>query len=142
MIRILSKVGSEGDFLTAKERIKSIVKECYAKLKERGYSLEELAFTVVLGKDLEEYDKTTPQHVKAMRLLSEEDRMNVGAGSVIRYVKVRREPGVKPVHLAVLEEVDTEKYVEHIQTTFEQVLDALDIDFNDIIGISRLEQWV
>ncbi len=142
MIRILSEVGSEGDFLTAKERIKSIVKECYAKLKGRGYRLDELAFTVVLGKDLEEYEKTTPQHVKAMRLLSEEDRERVGAGSVIRYVKVRREPGVKPVHLASLEEVDTEKYVEHIQTTFEQVIDALDIDFNEIIGISRLESFM
>ncbi|MEM3737426.1 MAG: DNA-directed DNA polymerase I [Candidatus Bathyarchaeia archaeon] len=142
MIRILSEVRSEEEFKTAKERIKGIVKECYIKLKSKGYGLDELAFTVVLGKNLEEYEKTTPQHIKAMRFLSGEDREKVGAGSVIRYVKVRKDPSVKPVHLASLDEVDTEKYVEHIQATFEQVLDALGIDFNEIIGISRLERWV
>ena len=61
----------------------------------------------------------------------------MGAGSVIRYVKVRRGPGVKLITHAKIDEIDTEKYVEHIQTTFEQVLDALGISFNEITGAPR-----
>ncbi len=103
--------------------------------------MEELAFTVVLGKDIEDYEKTTPQHVKALKRLSEEEREKIGAGSIIRYVKIRREPGVKLLALASLDEIDVEKYVEHIRTTFEQVLDALDISFDEIVGVSKLESF-
>lgn len=137
MIKILGEVKSEDDFDKAREKIKSIVKDCYVRLKNRQYSLEELAFTVVLGKDVEDYDKTTPQHVKALKLLPKKEKVDVGAGSVIRYVKVRREPGVKLITHARMDEVDVEKYVEHIQTTFEQVLDALGLSFNEITGMPR-----
>ena len=137
MIKILGEVKNKDDFDKAREKIKDIVKDCYVKLKNRQYSLEELAFTVVLGKDIEDYNKTTPQHVKALKLLPEKEKVDVGAGSVIRYVKVRREPGVKLITHAKVDEIDTEKYVEHIQTTFEQVLDALGISFNEITGAPR-----
>ena len=141
MVKILGEVKSEVEFMEAKEKIKKIVKECYTKLKNKEYSLEELAFTVVLGKDIEDYEKTTPQHVKALKRLSEEEREKIGAGSIIRYVKIRREPGVKLLALASLDEIDVEKYVEHIRTTFEQVLDALDISFDEIVGVSKLESF-
>jgi DNA polymerase I len=139
MVNILSQVETEDAFFNAKEKIKGIVKECYSRLKSKEYSLEDLAFTVVLGKSLEDYEKTTPQHVKALRELSKEDQEKIGAGSVVRYVKVRKDPWVKLLSQASLEEIDVNKYVEHIQTTFEQVLDALDISFEEIIGISKLE---
>jgi DNA polymerase I len=142
MINILSSVKTEKDFHQAKISIRDIVKECYTKLKNKQYSLEELAFTVVLGKGLDEYEKTTPQHVKALKFLSEDERSKISAGSLIRYVKIRKDPGVKLVELAEVDEIDIEKYVDHIQTTFEQVLDALDIDFNDIIGVSKLTFFI
>ena len=137
MVKILGEVKTKDDFVKARETIKDIVKDCYVKLKEKKYSLEELAFTVVLGKNIEDYDKTTPQHVKALKALPKEQRGDIGAGSVIRYVKVRREPGVKLISLASVDEIDTEKYIEHIQTTFEQVLDALGIGFNEITGMPK-----
>jgi DNA polymerase I len=74
--------------------------------------------------------------------LPEEEQQQVKAGSVIQYVKSRREPRVKLLAIASKDEVDVDKYVEHIQTTFEQVLDALDISFNEIIGVSKLESFI
>ena len=142
MIETLSEVKRENEFFAAHGRIREIVKGCYTKLKQHRYSLEELAFTVVMSKAISGYDKTTPQHVKALKTLSEEEQRRVGAGSVIQYVKTKREPGVKLAAAASPDEVDVNKYVEHIQTTFKQVLDALDISFNEIIGISKLESFI
>lgn len=142
MIGTLSEVKSENEFFEAKGRIKGIVKDCYTKLKRHEYSLEELAFTVVMSKAISSYDKTTPQHVKAVKVLPDEEQRRVGAGSVIQYVKTKREPGVKLAATASPDEIDVGKYVEHIQTTFKQVLDALDISFNEIIGISKLESFI
>ncbi|MFH1328657.1 MAG: DNA-directed DNA polymerase I [Candidatus Bathyarchaeota archaeon] len=142
LIQTLSEVKSEADFVSAKKRIKEIVRECYVNLKNKKFPLLELAFIMVLSKGLDEYNKTTPQHVKALERLSPEDTERIGAGSVISYVKIRREPGVKLVDRASIDEIDTAKYIEHIRTTFEQVLNALDIDFNDIIGIAKLDLFM
>ncbi|RLI34617.1 hypothetical protein DRO53_03150, partial [Candidatus Bathyarchaeota archaeon] len=106
-------------------------------LRKGGYPLEDLAFTVVLGKDIEEYEKTTPQHVKAVKSLPPELREKIGAGTVIRYVKIRREPGVKLLSQASPEEIDIQKYVEHIQSTFEPLLEALDMTFEDVLEVPR-----
>ena len=144
-IDILSTVESEEGFTEAREKIKVIVKECYERLKSRRYPLEDLAFTIVLGKDVEDYEKTTPQHVKAVKALSPEVREKIGAGSIVRFVKVRRDPGVKLLFQASLEEIDLDKYVEHIQSTFEPLLEALEIDFDEILGVpktSRLESFM
>ncbi|RLI29744.1 MAG: DNA-directed DNA polymerase I [Candidatus Hecatellales archaeon] len=136
-VSILSEVKSVEDFDKAKEQIKAIVKNCYENLRKGGYPLEDLAFTVVLGKDIEEYEKTTPQHVKAVKSLPPELREKIGAGTVIRYVKIRREPGVKLLSQASPEEIDIQKYVEHIQSTFEPLLEALDMTFEDVLEVPR-----
>jgi DNA polymerase I len=140
MIQILSEVRSFDEFNSARERIKRIVRECYLKLKNREYSLEELAFNVMMGKSPEGYTKTTPQHVKAARLLSQRG-IEIKPGDLIAFVKVTGELGVKPVQLASKNEIDTEKYLEYISSTFEQVLDALGIEFDELIGVRRLESF-
>ena len=56
-------------------------------------------------------------------------------------MKVRGKDGVRPVELASKEELDTDKYTEYLKSTFEQVLDAIGIDFDKIIGITRLDMW-
>lgn len=140
MIQILSEVRSYEEFNSARERIKRIVKECYTKLKNREYPLEELAFNVMMGKSPDGYTKTTPQHVKAARLLSQRG-IEVKPGDLIAFVKVTGELGVKPVQLASKNEIDTEKYLEYISSTFDQVLDALGIEFDELIGVRRLESF-
>ena len=142
MKETLAKVKSPADFEEAKKEIRKIVLDCYLKLKQRKWEkLEDLAFHVVLGETPKNYVKTTPQHVKAARLL-EERGMELKAGDLISFVKVVKEPHVKPVQLATSNEIDVDKYIGYLQSTFEQILDALGLDFNEIIGLTKLERFM
>ncbi|MDH5754457.1 MAG: hypothetical protein OEY95_04555, partial [Candidatus Bathyarchaeota archaeon] len=112
------------------------------RLKRREWeSLSELAFNVVLGEELEHYTKTTPQHVKAAKILKE-GGMELKAGDLISFVKVVKEPRVKPVELATKNEIDVDKYIAYLHSTFDQVLDALGLDFDEIIGLTKLERFL
>ncbi len=138
----LCQVKSPVDFEKAKKDICNIVCDCYAQLRRREWdSLDDLAFNVVLGESLDHYTKTTPQHVKAARILKERG-VDVKAGDVISFVKVTREPHVKPIELATRNEIDVDKYVAYLHSTFDQVLDALDLEFDEIIGLTKLERFM
>jgi len=140
MVQILGEVRSMEEFKEAKERIKHIVRECYLKLKNHEYSLEDLAFSVMISKPPEKYVKTTPQHVKAATLL-QRTGVEVKPGDLIAFVKVVGEPGVKPIQLASVAEIDSEKYLEYIKSTFDQVIDSLGVEFEDLIGVRKLEAF-
>ena len=46
--------------------------------------------------------------------------------------------GVKPVNLLKnINEIDTEKYLEAMEATFDQILSALDYNFKSILGKDR-----
>nr|MDO8099303.1 DNA-directed DNA polymerase I [Candidatus Njordarchaeota archaeon] len=140
MVKVLAQVHSPEDFDAARKEIKGIARECYRKLEKREYSLDDLAFRIELTKALEDYKKTTPQHVKAAKQLRK-DGAEVRAGDIIYFVKVKGPDGVKPAKQASVNEIDVEKYKDHIKTTFEQVLDALGIEFHEIMGFSKLDAF-
>jgi DNA polymerase I len=134
----LAMVKTPADFEKAKKDICEIVRDCYVRLKRREWeSLDELTFNVVLGEELTHYTKTTPQHVKAAKMMKD-----VKAGDLISFVKVTKEPHVKPVELASKNEVDVDKYVAYLRSTFDQVLDALGLDFEEILGLTKLERFM
>ncbi len=138
----LAKVKNPEDFEKAKKDIANIIRERHSILKRREWQdNSELAFHVVLGDDLERYTKTTPQHVKAARLLKESGR-ELRAGDLISFVKVKSKDHVKPVELASRNEVDVDKYIAYLHSTFDQVLDALGLSFDEIIGLTRLESFL
>ncbi|MEM4733538.1 MAG: DNA-directed DNA polymerase I, partial [Candidatus Bathyarchaeia archaeon] len=138
----LSQVKTPAEFEKAKKDIANIVRDRYMRLKRREWeSLSELAFHVVLGEELYRYTKTTPQHVKAAKIL-EKNGIEIRAGDLISFVKTSKEPHVKPVELATNNEVDVDKYVAYLQSTFEQVLDALGLNFDEIIGLTKLESFL
>ncbi len=138
----LAKVKTPEDFENAKKDIAEIVRDCYMRLKRREWeNMSELAFNVVLGEELERYTKTTPQHVKAAKILKE-NGMELKAGDLISFVKVVKEPHVKPVDLATKNEIDVDKYIAYLHSTFDQVLDALGLDFEEIIGLTKLERFM
>ncbi|MEM2150221.1 MAG: DNA-directed DNA polymerase I, partial [Candidatus Bathyarchaeia archaeon] len=139
---ILSHVKTPAEFDVAKREIEKTIRECYMKLKNREWEdINDLAFEVVLGKVPEAYDKTTPQHVKAALILMAKG-VEIKAGDTIRFVKVIKEPFVKPVQLATSKEIDVDKYVSYLRSTFDQILDALNLEFDEIIGLTRLEQFM
>ncbi len=138
----LGEVGSSAEFEAAKKDIKRIVLDRYTKLRRREWSsLDDLAFHVVLGAAPEYYTKTTPQHVRAARMLKQTG-VELKAGDLISFVKTVKEPHVKPVEMAIDGEVDVDKYVAYLQSTFEQVLDALGLEFEEIIGLTKLERFM
>jgi len=47
-----------------------------------------------------------------------------------------------PVQLARIDEIDIDKYIEHMKTVYEQLLDALGIDFETLLGKRSLEGFI
>ncbi len=137
-LNILSQVKTEADFERAKAETKGLVTRMITQLKNRQVTVDKLAFNVMMGKPTEKYNGTTPQHVRAAKLLEVSGR-EVKAGEIIAYVKTKNPPYVKPVELAKVEEVDVEKYIEYAHSMFDQMLDALDFSFEEIMGATTLD---
>jgi DNA polymerase I len=127
---ILSNVQTMDDFPVAKEDIKGLVVEVHTRLKNREFKIEEVAFQMQLGKPLKQYD-TNPQHVKAGRMLVEMG-YEIDQGDIIRYVVTKND--VKPSIIAEPKDVDIKKYEAYLESTFEQLLDALDMSFDALVG--------
>jgi len=130
LTHILSNVQTEDEFPRAKEDIKGLVVEVHTRLKEREFKIDEVAFQMQLGKPLKAYN-TNPQHVKAARMLVEMG-YEIDQGDIIRYVVTKND--VKPSIIAEPKEVDIKKYEEYLESIFEQLLDALDMSFDALVG--------
>ena len=163
ILDILSKVTSERDFETAREKIKNIIQENAKNLDLGLITQENLSFNVMVNKSPSKYGKRIfggindgsgarslegkqvevasnfkglPQHIKAAKLLTDIGR-EVKSGDIISYVKTKTNDGVKPVGLAKPEEIDTEKYLEAMEATFDQVLSSLNFNFKSLLGKPR-----
>jgi len=152
-LEILGKINSEKDFESAKEKIKNVIQENAKNLEAHKIRLEELSFNVTINKSLSTYGKKTgsktvdgnssdiykglPQHIKAAKMLVDANKREVRAGDIISYVKIKAGDGVRPVELSNPEEIDTEKYLETMESTFEQVISALNFDFRSVLGKPR-----
>jgi len=130
LTQILGEVQAPEDIPGAKKEIRGLVEAVYERLRSRDFSLNEVAFSVMLGKPLSRYD-TNPQHVKAAKMMVEQG-YEIREGDIISYVVTRDD--VKPAQLASKRDVDVEKYVEYLESTFEQLLDTLDMDFDALVG--------
>ena len=49
--------------------------------------------------------------------------------------------GAKPVSLTRKDEIDVEKYLEYMRSTFDQILGSLDYNFDEILGATKLEDF-
>ncbi|MHA1596786.1 MAG: DNA-directed DNA polymerase I [Candidatus Asgardarchaeia archaeon] len=137
--KILKDVKNSEEFEDAKKKIFQIVRKNYSMLERGEFDLKDLAIKVQITKPLSLYTKTTPQHVKAARLLESKNK-RVEVGQIINFIKTVTKPGVKPVELASKREVDVNKYKEYLKSTLEQILDALNINFEEI-STPPLEKW-
>lgn len=130
LTNILSNVISPEEFPEAKENIKDLVSKVHERLKNKNFNIDEVAFQMQLGKSLTAYE-TNPQHVKAGRMLQERGH-EIVAGDIIKYVVTKKD--VLPTELAKTSDVDINKYIEYLEGTFEQLLDALDMNFDALLG--------
>ena len=136
MIEDLKQISTPEDFERFKESLAELIRSSYNRLINRVFDVEELAFSVMLSKAPERYDKTTPPHVKAAQKL-ETIGVKVGPGDIIQYVKTKDRLGVTPLHPKIeinKNQIDVESYMEYLKGVFQQVLDSLDIDFDELIS--------
>ena len=141
-IEKLGEAETEKDFEKVKTEIRNIARESNKRLKEDKVPIEKLAFRMMLSKSTKMYKTTIPQHVRAARLLEEHNREKgdtevMKPGDIISFVKTIG--GVKPLELAKIREIDKKKYEEIMKSTFDQLLGPLGYSFDDILGVTRLE---
>ena len=141
IIAILSQIITEDDFGSAKQKIEDIVQECYQNLKKKKIPITDLVFQVQLNKNLNQYVKTTPQHVKAARILKAKTGAEIGNGDIISFVKTKDKEGVLPIELAEINDIDIDKYLAQMDSTLKQVLDPIGVSFDKIIGIRSLDDF-
>ena len=126
LLDILAKVETQDGFSNAKKQITKKIIEYTKKVEDKEIPLSELAFNVMISKAPSEYVKTIPQHVRAAKLL--ESIREIKKGDIISYVKIINKPGVKPVEMARLDEVDSKKYMEFMESTLDQITSSMDLD--------------
>ena len=141
ILKQLSEVKTAEDLERVKQNIRNVIATWYRKLKNKEIDVEKLAFHVMLSKTPERYEKTTPPHVKAAKKLQAQG-VKVAAGDIISYVKTRDKDGVTPTQLARPEMIDVDKYIDYMRSTFEQILDPLEMEFDSIIGVTSLESFL
>jgi len=139
-LEILGTVYATEDFERARREIKALLTQTVSRLRNREIPLDELAFNVMIGKAITGYAGTTPQHVRAAKLLQDTGQ-EVKAGEIISYVKTKTPPNVKPVSLARLDEIDADKYLEYASSMFDQMLDSLGFSFDEIMGSTTLDAF-
>ena len=152
---ILKNIQKPEDVHQSKEQIRKLVLESYKVLKERRWKdISDLAFHVTVNKKLSEYGKLTgkirkdgtpiksaiPQHIKAVQQL-EAIGYSFEAGTVVSFVKTKTNDGVTPLELAEDKDIDVDKYIEFLRSMFEQILDCLDLEFNEIMGYTKLTSF-
>ncbi len=135
ILDILSQVQNEQEFSQSKAKIGDMIAGYAKRLKAKEIPLTDLAFNVMISKAPSEYVKTIPQHIRAAKLL--EQTREIKKGDIISYVKIINKPGVKPVEMARPDEIDTPKYMEFMESTFDQILSSMDLDFASLIGAPK-----
>ena len=134
----LSSVHTPEDFAKVKDSIKNRLRDILDRLRRKGFTLDQLTFHVALSKPIRAYNKNLPQHVKAALYLVKHG-IEIMPGDTIVYVKVTGRDGAKPIQLAKLAEIDVKKYEEHVKSTFEQILAAIGLTWDEVEGTRTLD---
>ncbi|UCG03606.1 MAG: DNA-directed DNA polymerase I [Candidatus Heimdallarchaeota archaeon] len=136
VLAILAQVTTKEEFDEAKKQVINLIRGIYQKLEKKQYSAAELAITTQLTQPLHRY-KVQAQHVKAANQLNEYYKKKnidlVKAGQLIRFIKTRTTDRVTPLLLMTdISKVDVKAYKSMIDSTFDQLFGALDIEVEEI----------
>ena len=142
LIEILKNITNIEQFTNLKDKIIGIVKENLNKIgKPNTFTLEDYAINMSFQKDLKNYIKVIPQHVRAAKALKSITGRAFQKGETIRFIKSKGPVGAKALELAKLQDIDTKKYKELLTSALEQVLDALGITFDEVKGIKKMDAF-
>ncbi|TFG25020.1 MAG: DNA-directed DNA polymerase I [Promethearchaeota archaeon] len=159
MIQILKNIHNQEQFTKARDNIIKIVRSNFKKIgKPNTFTLDDYAINISIQKNLNKYDKVLPQHVRAARdwieykvnearaqgadeTVINSIKNTYSKGDSIEFIKSKGSSGAKVIEMANLQDIDTKKYKELLQSALEQVLDALGITFEEIKGIKKLDSF-
>ncbi|MCK4370548.1 MAG: DNA-directed DNA polymerase I, partial [Candidatus Lokiarchaeota archaeon] len=142
MIEILKNITNNNEFLKAKDKIIEIVRDNLKKIgKPNTFTLEDYAINIGLQKDLKNYTKVIPQHVRAALQLKNATGKEFQKGETISFIKSKGASGAKALELAKLQDIDTKKYRALLISALEQVLDPLGITYEEIKGIKKMDAF-
>ncbi|MHA1792115.1 MAG: DNA-directed DNA polymerase I [Promethearchaeota archaeon] len=143
---LIKEIKTESDFKRKKESIFKLIRAYWNKIKKGALPLECYEIKVSLrGKTVNQINSSKEPSIKIQHVMAARELIKLGirskfdSGDVFSYVKVKS--GAKAIELAKVEEIDKKKYQELFRSTFEQVLDALGISFDEIIGIRKLDSF-
>ncbi|MGV9198460.1 MAG: DNA-directed DNA polymerase I [Promethearchaeia archaeon] len=142
MVEILKEITNMEEFEEAKNTIIESVRKSQKKIgKEGAFPLEDYAINISLRKKLNNYNKTTPQHVRAALNLKRRTGKELQKGEVVSFIKSKDSAGAKALSLAKIQDLDIKKYKELLRSALEQVLDALGITYEEIKGIKKMDAF-
>ncbi|MFX1317453.1 MAG: DNA-directed DNA polymerase I, partial [Promethearchaeota archaeon] len=134
IIDILKTITNDEEFAKARKTIIDIIKENRKKIgKKDAFEFNDYFINIVLQKKLDSYEKTIPQHVRAARKLREKKKKEYQEGETISFIKSNDKIGAKVKELATFKDIDVKKYRQLLRSALEQLLDALNIDYQEII---------
>ncbi|MFX0135342.1 MAG: DNA-directed DNA polymerase I [Candidatus Hodarchaeota archaeon] len=135
LTNILSDIEKLEDLKSIKNEIENLIQSIIFNLEQGNFDINELAFRKKLTKSIDSYKKDA-LHVKVAKILKTSGK-SVKVGDYIEYVKTKNGP--KPIELTSINDIDISKYLQSTKSVFEQVLDALEMNFDDIILKNRKE---
>jgi len=137
IIERLKNINSIDDITKVRDEIVAMVKETESKIREKKITLDKLGIKMVMSKNLDEYTKNRPQHIKAAEQLVKYG-IKIGKGDAIILIKTKDVVGVKPIQLARIDEIDEKKYLEYVSTSLEQILEAMGVSIEELRGAMKL----
>jgi len=159
LIEILKEITNDEEFTLARKKIVEIVKSNLKKIGQSNtFTLDDYAINVGLQKNLKDYVKTIPQHVRAANTFIKTEVNKAVAknasnaeilaiknkyhkGDSVRFIKSKGTIGAKVIEIAKLQDIDSQKYRDLLKSALGQVLDALDISFEEIKGIKKMDAF-
>ncbi len=147
VVEILKNITNMEEFKREKKNIisvtRSYLKRIGKPLDKNGFPIEDYSVTIRLSRKLESYGGE-PQHVKAAKTIEKTKNKKFVEGDYITLVKTKGAEGAKPIYqdmIPDISEINKEKYEENMQKVFEQLLDALNITWDEIKGATRLDSF-
>ena len=134
VIEKVRNVTNNDEFLNARASIIEVIKENRNKIGKPGaFKLDDYVINIGIQKNLKDYKSTIPQHIRAAIKLKETTGKEYKKGDVIKIIKTNDEIGATDIETAKFRDLNVKKYRELLRSAVEQFLDALDIEFEEII---------
>jgi DNA polymerase I len=134
VIEKVRNITNDDEFLNARASIIEVIKENRNKIGKPGtFKLDDYIINIGIQKNLKDYKSTIPQHIRAAKKLKEITGKEYKKGDVIRIIKTMGEIGATDIETAKFQDLDVKKYRELLRSAVEQLLDALGIEYEEII---------